>query len=170
MSLPSFGCWSMGKNRIPYALFPALLLSVALLTGCTGKDAPKEQKNASAPHQASTEANEPPKPHVRPAVVSIEAGKKIYEAHCHYCHGQRGAGDGPVSIAITPHPADFVHDTKRMSKTDSELFESVSKGIRREIGGDEMAMPRWQDVLTEQQRWDVLAYVRHLAEVGNAKH
>ena len=75
-------------------------------------------------------------------------------------------GDGPVGTAITPHPADFVHDRKRMAKTDEELFKSITEGVRRPLGGDEMAMPRWADILTVQQRWDVLAYVRQLEREG----
>ncbi len=94
------------------------------------------------------------------------AGKAVYERYCHYCHGRKGYGDGPVGTAITPHPADFVHDTKRMRKSDEKLFKSISDGIQRKIGGEAMAMPRWANILSEKQRWDVLAYVRELERAG----
>jgi len=96
------------------------------------------------------------------------AGKAIYERYCHYCHGRKGYGDGPVGTAITPHPADFIHDTKRMRKSDEKLFKSISEGVQRKIGGDAMAMPRWATILSEKQRWDVLAYVRELERAGRA--
>ncbi len=97
------------------------------------------------------------------------AGKLIYERYCHYCHGRQGYGDGPVGTAITPHPADFVHDSKRMRKSDEKLFKSISEGVQRKIGGEAMAMPRWANILGERERWDVLAYIRELERKGRAR-
>ncbi len=96
------------------------------------------------------------------------AGKAIYDRHCHYCHGTRGLGDGPVGTAITPHPADFVHDSKRMKKSDEKLFKSISEGVQRKIGGEAMAMPRWAHILSVQDIWNVLSYVRELERKGRA--
>ncbi|MBI3397722.1 MAG: cytochrome c [Deltaproteobacteria bacterium] len=93
-----------------------------------------------------------------------ETGRAIYEKYCFYCHGRTGRGDGAVAIAISPHPADFISDKKRMAKSDAELFKSISEGIQRDTGGEEMSMPRWKDILTEQERWDVLAYIRQLSK------
>lgn len=92
-------------------------------------------------------------------------GKALYEKYCHYCHGPKGHGDGPIGIAITPKPIDFTTD-KRMLKNDKQLFSSISNGIRREKGGKEMAMPRWKGILSENDIWDVLAYVRELQREG----
>jgi mono/diheme cytochrome c family protein len=92
-------------------------------------------------------------------------GKALYEKYCHYCHGPKGRGDGPVGIAITPKPVDFTSD-KRMLKSDKQLFSSISNGIRREKGGKEMAMPRWKGILSDNDIWDVLAYVRELQREG----
>ncbi|GMR04299.1 MAG: hypothetical protein BMS9Abin23_0192 [Thermodesulfobacteriota bacterium] len=96
----------------------------------------------------------------------LVSGKKIYQKYCHFCHGRSGMGDGPIGIAITPKPVDFVHDRKRMSKPDEKLFESITNGIRKEIGGKEMAMPAWGGILSEKERWDVLKYVRELERKG----
>ena len=99
----------------------------------------------------------------------IPVGKRVYNKYCYYCHGTEGKGDGAVAIGLTPHPANFVKDEERMKKSDRELFESISKGIHREIGGDELAMPQWNLILTEDEIWSVLAYVRHLSEKGRAE-
>lgn len=105
-----------------------------------------------------------------PAVAGDpSAGKHIYQEYCHYCHGPEGRGDGPVATAISPHPANFVEDAKRLEKSDAELYESISKGIHKDIGGDAMRMPRWMDILTPQERWDVLAYIRYLSTEGQKK-
>jgi len=94
------------------------------------------------------------------------AGKLIYERHCHYCHGTKGYGDGPVGTAITPHPADFVHDKKRMLKSDKKLFKSIRDGVKRKIGGEAMVMPMWGHILSDEDIWNVLAYVRELQRRG----
>ena len=99
----------------------------------------------------------------------LSIGKRVYNKYCYYCHGTEGRGDGAVAIGLTPRPANFVKDAERMKKSDRELFESISKGIHREIGGDELAMPQWNLILTEDEIWSVLAYVRHLSEKGRAE-
>ena len=92
-----------------------------------------------------------------------EKGKVVYEKYCFYCHGREGRGDGAIGIAVTPHPADFVGDKRKMAKSDDELMKSISEGIRREVGSEEMAMPRWKDILSEEDMWNALAYVRELS-------
>lgn len=134
------------------------MIGAASLWGCSSKDnAPQQKAAAPAVQQASPSKGNP------------ASGKEIYFRYCHFCHGQKGMGDGPVGIAITPHPADFVHDAKRMNKTDAEIFKSITEGIHRDIGGDAMAMPRWQDILSDQERWDVLAFIRQLEREGKAE-
>ena len=99
----------------------------------------------------------------------LSIGKKVYNKYCYYCHGTEGRGDGALAMGLTPHPANFIKDTERMKKSDRELFESISKGVHREIGGDELAMPQWNLILTEDEIWSVLAYVRYLSEKGQAE-
>ena len=50
-----------------------------------------------------------------------------------------------------------------MAKSDDELMKSISEGIRREVGSEEMAMPRWKDILSEEDMWNALAYIRELS-------
>jgi len=140
------------------ALAAAFLLSGSLY-GCSGdkgQDASTTVKEAAQSVQAKG----------RPAAPDLAKGKQIYEQYCHFCHGYKGYGDGPVGIALSPHPANFVEDSKRMGKTDEELFKSITEGIHRDIGGEAMSMPRWQEVLTDHERWNVLWYIRHLGEEG----
>jgi mono/diheme cytochrome c family protein len=101
-----------------------------------------------------------------PGGGDILAGKLVYEKHCHYCHGRKGRGKGPVSIAVVPNPADFISDEKRMAVTDEALYKSLSQGITKESGGQKLekalAMPPFMGVLTPKERWDVIAYLRKL--------
>ena len=96
-------------NPVARLLAPVLLLmGSAVLYGCSPGDGKKE---AAAPGPQSAAVQ-------RLTVESADTamGKEIYFRYCHFCHGQKGYGDGPDGIALTPHPADFVTDEKRMSK------------------------------------------------------
>jgi len=147
---------SLVKVRLGLLTFFGLLLSVGVFFG---------SPSAFGSGQADTQTT----PAVAGARGDRLAGKTIYERYCHYCHGRQGYGDGPVGTAITPHPADFVHDSKRMAKSDEKLFKSIRDGVQRKIGGEAMAMPRWADILTEKQTWDVLAYIRQLEGSGRIR-
>lgn len=84
------------------------------------------------------------------AVGNSERGKALYEKNCQGCHGKTGTGLGGATPSLA--------DAERMRKTsDAELFEIVSNG-RPGTG-----MPAWAKVLNEQDRWNVVRYVRTLA-------
>ena len=78
-------------------------------------------------------------------------GKFVYEKYCSSCHGQGGEGLGPVSGL-----PDFSNSSTLAKKTDKELFDVITNG------GRGSGMPAWGRVLNEQERWDVLAYIRTL--------
>lgn len=149
----SSGVLSIGR----FALAAAFFLSSALY-GCSGDKGQDTSTGKEAAQSVQAKG--------RPAEPDLVKGKEIYEQYCHFCHGYKGYGDGPVGIALSPHPANFVEDSKRMAKTDEELFKSITEGIHRDIGGEAMSMPRWQEVLTDHERWNVLWYIRHLGEEG----
>ncbi len=99
------------------------------------------------------------------AAADLENGKTIYMKYCFYCHGKEGRGDGAIAIAVQPKPVDFVNDLKRMSKTDAELMKGIEDGIIQDPDS-RMYMPAWKDVINRTERWNVLAYVRALAQQG----
>jgi mono/diheme cytochrome c family protein len=151
---------SRGKTVVLTALL------AALVWGCSAKEDKTPGKSKAKPGvTAPKSANAGNGPIAGSTAVAgdPEAGRDIYERHCHYCHGRKGLGDGPVGLALTPKPANFVRDAKRMAKSDEELFKSISEGMKRpDDAGNAMAMPAWQTILSEKERWDVLAYVRQL--------
>lgn len=89
---------------------------------------------------------------------TIAAGHATYRERCLACHGERGRGDGPLAAALDPRPADLVLHVPQ--HTDRELFYLIARGVPG------TAMPAWRDVLTETQRWEVVAYLRVLAGGG----
>lgn len=93
---------------------------------------------------------------IPPDQRSLTAGKQIYDASCAACHGDTGRGDGPAGIRLVPRPADLrVH--MAAGHTDGQLFYWVSYGV---AGTD---MPAWRDKLSEEERWQVINYIRTFA-------
>ncbi|WP_342346925.1 cytochrome c [uncultured Nitrospira sp.] len=83
-------------------------------------------------------------------------GKVLFEKHCANCHGVKGAGDGPDTQFLLVQPANF-HSLESRSKTDWELMNVIT------YGAVFSPMHGWSERLTEDERWDVLRYIRFLA-------
>ena len=90
----------------------------------------------------------------------IEQGKKLFEgkAFCRACHGADGKGLGkdiePGSLK-GPLPRNFTDKAWQAARTDGELFWILKNGSP----GTDMA-PFIPLVLTEEEAWQVLSYVR----------
>jgi mono/diheme cytochrome c family protein len=94
--------------------------------------------------------------------ASIGRGQELYHLHCASCHGEGGLGDGPAGASLDPPPSPIAHTSQMLS--DDYLFWRLSEGGV----SFQTAMPAWKDILTEEQRWDVLHYVRALGRDGAA--
>jgi mono/diheme cytochrome c family protein len=79
-----------------------------------------------------------------------KAGKTIYEKRCVPCHGNTGKGIGTL-----PNLSDGRYMATR---TDAQLFDKITHG------GRGSGMPAWEKILSEPERWDVLAYIRTLSQ------
>jgi mono/diheme cytochrome c family protein len=94
---------------------------------------------------------------------SVEKGKRLFQgkAFCVTCHGKDGKGFGGDIEPGTlkgPLPRDFTDKEWQAARTDGELFWILKNGSK----GTAMAsfIPR---ILTEEEAWQVLRYVRSFA-------
>lgn len=94
--------------------------------------------------------------------ASIGRGQAIYSQHCATCHGESGLGDGPAGASLDPPASPIAHTSQMLA--DDYLFWRLSEGGLP----FKTAMPAWKDILDEDQRWDVLHYVRALGQDGAA--
>lgn len=85
--------------------------------------------------------------------ASIAAGKKMYEKECLSCHGKKGKGDGPKAAEYDKATPDMTTE-KFHKETDGEIFWKITEGKK--------PMPSAKKTLTEEQRWQVINYVRTL--------
>ena len=102
-----------------------------------------------------------------PVAADLEAGKKLYQRYCTQCHGDEGKGDGPAADLLYPRPRDFTMAIFKVRTTlsgqlptDHDLFRSISDGLTG------TAMPAWKKYLTEQERWQLVHYVKSLDAFG----
>ncbi len=88
---------------------------------------------------------------------SLARGAYLYEINCLVCHGKQGRGDGPVGRKfVSKSPVDLTEDYTQ-DQADGQLFFTITRG--RAI------MPFYRDALSQQERWDVINYVKQ--EFGN---
>jgi high-affinity iron transporter len=88
-----------------------------------------------------------------PQPPSPQRGAVIFKESCASCHGSRGDGKGPDSARLDPKPANFTDPAFMRGETPNDFFHVITLGKRGS------AMPSWGDVLSLQERWDVLSYV-----------
>jgi len=96
---------------------------------------------------------------------SPERGEQVYRRACALCHGHTGRGDGVAARYLSPQPRDFTsgyfrfRSTTSRGPTDADLYEIISRGIPRS------QMPAWENLLSERDRRDVVAFVKTLSDV-----
>ncbi|NPA90460.1 MAG: cytochrome c [Chloroflexi bacterium] len=87
--------------------------------------------------------------------MSVSRGEELFAIHCALCHGDKGIGGGPVGAYFDPPPPELTPDLLR-SRNDAFLFQVLTDGFGR--------MPRMVENLSVEQRWDVINYLRSLAQ------
>lgn len=81
------------------------------------------------------------------------AGKTLYTNNCAPCHGEKGKGNGPASGSLNPKPADH-SSAAFQNQTDGSIFWKISEG--------RSPMPAYKAILTDQQRWSLVSFIRTL--------
>jgi mono/diheme cytochrome c family protein len=89
-------------------------------------------------------------------VHAIAEGGPLYWAHCQKCHGDTGLGNGDLAYALTPSPALLAYMVQQPIAVDQYLLWSISEG-GKQFG---TAMPAFKDTLSEEQIWQIVAYLR----------
>ncbi len=105
--------------------------------------------------------------------AAIASGQEIFATNCVVCHGETGKGDGAAAVGLDPKPADLSDGMMLSRLSDGYLYWRVSKGGM--IDPFNSAMPAWENSLTEEQRWQVISFIRTLADengmgMGDEEH
>jgi len=102
---------------------------------------------------------------------ALANGKQLYAQNCAACHGENGAGDGVFADDLArageasqqtmtgamdmtmQTPVDFTNPTHTLGASPALLQGKILRG------GMGTGMPMWGSIFTEEQIWDVIAYL-----------
>ena len=87
-------------------------------------------------------------------ISSALDGKIIFIQNCASCHGNEGLGDGPSGKSLIPKPDNLTSD-EIAKRSDGEVFLNISDGATG-------VMIPWKFILSENQRWHLVDYIREL--------
>lgn len=111
-----------------------------------------------------------PTTYLRPSVpynvISVANGAHFYQEACATCHGVGGYGDGPNGKGFKPRPADLTAKHSA-DHTAGDLFWWLSHGFTRD--GAPSGMPGFAASLDEEERWDMINFLRTLSAAERAR-
>ena len=119
--------------------------------GLAQSPGPQSDEDWIAPARAAKKKNP-----VVPDEKSIATGKSLYAQQCLTCHGVLGKGDGPGTKDLPKKVRDLA-DARVAADTDGSLFWKITTG--------RTPMPVYEKLLTEDERWHVINYVKALTAV-----
>jgi glucose/arabinose dehydrogenase/mono/diheme cytochrome c family protein len=134
----------MQKTLSKACLYVGIAAGGALLALCASAIFPVSAQTPSF-HGAPDSARQTRNPY-HGTLRALAAGKRVYANTCANCHGAAGQGTGNVPP--------LVHSTVQTTP-DGEIFWYITRG---DISN---GMPSWVG-LSEQQRWEVVSYVKSL--------
>jgi mono/diheme cytochrome c family protein len=115
---------------------------------------PVDAEPPALPHMVAAERLKNPVPMSQ---ASVERGKVVYGDFCVPCHGASGKGDGPVAPKfVAPPPLD---GAAQKGRADGFIYATIRQGSLSQI------MPAYGYRMSEQERWDLVNYVRSLQGV-----
>lgn len=92
---------------------------------------------------------------------TIEGGKIAFSHYCVACHGFDGQNTGvPFADAVAP-PVPLLNSPSVQSYTDGQLHWILVNGI------SPSGMPASRGILTDNELWSIVLYIRHLPPAGS---
>ncbi|MDW7981916.1 MAG: cytochrome c [Thermomicrobium sp.] len=104
---------------------------------------------------------------------AVARGQHLYQVNCVACHGPQGDGKGPLAVywglvqgAVPPAN---LKDPAIVARTDGELYWILTHGYTSpqnqvQYPGGLTNMPAFGKLLTPEQRWALVSYIRQLQQ------
>jgi mono/diheme cytochrome c family protein len=119
----------------------------------------EEEMKAESVFAAETPNVEPVTNPVPASADSHTRGEKLYVKFCSKCHGMNGNGAGPSAHGFSTDPRKLWSWYQADKSADPYLFWFITNG--------RSDMPPWGVVLSENQRWDLVNYIKTFAPPSN---
>lgn len=140
----------------------AMFAAVVLVSLC-GSAAPQEKSSGAKkqdsrfPEGYSIPAEDAQRTSpVKSTPETLAAAKKFFATQCAMCHGKDGDGKGDLAQQLELKIPDYRKRESLAKFTDGELYYILSNGMGK--------MPGEGDRTPEEQKWQVIAYLRSLAK------
>jgi mono/diheme cytochrome c family protein len=88
----------------------------------------------------------------------LDRGESRFNITCLPCHGKLGDGNGMIAMRGFRHPPTYHQDRLRNAPT-SHFYDVMTNGFG--------AMPSYAEVVTPEDRWKIIAYIRALQKSQN---
>ncbi len=113
-----------------------------------------EKKLANMAMDDYVDRHEPHKPNpFQPTVDNLMDGAHTYEQHCSSCHGGASNKISPMRTRFSPPVPQIIKHIP--DDEDSHLWWVTKHGIRM------TGMPSWDGILTDDQMWKVILFVKN---------
>ena len=92
---------------------------------------------------------------------NVAEGREHFGHHCGICHGLDGQSTGvPFADKMAPPVPDLTSKDVQ-EYADGQLKWIIDNGI------DPSGMPAWKDALSDEEKWKVVDFIRHLPPKGS---
>ena len=139
-----------------------LLFGLLLLAGCKASEPGRlESSVMSSVKQSVTIGGKDWKNPIAYSTDVQQEGRAHFGHHCQVCHGLDGQNTGvPFATKMSPPVADL-KSADVQGYTDGQLKWIVENGIAPS------GMPGWKGILTDEEMWKIVHYMRHLPPKGS---
>jgi len=93
---------------------------------------------------------------------NVRFGGEVFFKNCFFCHGDMLDGNGMFADGFNLRPANFIDPTTIPMLQEAFVFWRISKGgigLPEESTPWSSAMPRWEAMLSEEERWKVILFL-----------
>jgi mono/diheme cytochrome c family protein len=128
-------------------LFVVTALLALMLAACSESKSDTAGVVETVPAEFAGQAN----PY---GVEMADEGAELYGIYCSSCHGKTGLGDGVAGASLQPAPSNLAK--LQAVVEDDYLFWRIR------AGKSGTAMVGWKGILSDEQIWQVVAFIRTL--------
>ena len=126
------------------------MMSILLLSACGGNESSTSDASATlAPVPAEYAGLTNPL-----GAEAVDAGAEVFRTNCATCHGPEGHGDGVAGQSLNPRPGNLAEIQTRAG--DDYLFWRIHDGKPG------TSMVAWRGILTDEQIWQAVSFIRTL--------
>jgi len=151
-----------GPKTVPVRTMRFALVAAVLVAGCkAGHPSNAKVGTMSWMKRHITVGGKGDRNPLKASPETIEAGKQAFGSYCVVCHGRDGQNTGvPFAGTIDP-PIPSLASSQVQAYSDGQLKRVIENGIWPS------GMPAGKGILSDEEIWQIVMYIRHLPPAGS---